>query len=55
MTHHFQRDLDVVYQVILLPYKQRMSLLPDYEHNVRGDTVRSLEMKCSKTTKDTFL
>lgn len=48
MTHHFQRDLDVVYEVILLPNKQRMSFLPHNENNISRDAVWSLKTKYSK-------
>lgn len=48
MTHHLQRDLGLVDQVIVLPHEQRMSLLSHYEHNICRDAVWSLKVKYSK-------
>lgn len=43
MTYHFQRDLGRVDQVIVLSYKERMTLLSHYEHNICRDAVWSLK------------
>lgn len=44
-THHLQRDLDVVDQVIVLPGVQRMSLLSHYKNNISSNRVWALEGK----------
>lgn len=41
-THHLQRDLDLVDQVVVLPDVQRMTLLSHYENNISGNLVWSL-------------
>lgn len=48
MTHHLQRDLGLVDQVIMLSYEQRMTLLSHNEHNICGNAVWSLEVKYSE-------
>lgn len=45
MTHHLQRDLHLVDQVIELSNKQRMTLLSHYEHNICRDAVWPLKVK----------
>lgn len=41
-THHLQRDLDLVDQVVVLPDVQRVTLLSHDENNIGGNLVRSL-------------
>lgn len=47
MTHHLQRDLGLVDQVIKLSNEQRMTLLSHYEHNICRNVVWSLKVKYS--------
>lgn len=44
-THHLERDLDVVDQVVLLPGVQGMSLLSHYKNNISRNRVWTLEGK----------
>lgn len=48
ITHHLQRDLGLVDQVIVLSHKQRVTLLSHYEHNICRDAVWSLKVIYSK-------
>lgn len=48
MTHHLQRDLHLVDQVVGLSNKQRMILLSHDEHNICRDAVGSLNIKYSR-------
>ena len=44
-THHLQRDLDLVDQVILLPVVQTVNLLSHYKNNIGRNRVWTLERK----------
>lgn len=46
-THHLQSDLHLVDQVTALSYKQGMTLLTHYEHNICRDAVWSLKIEYS--------
>lgn len=48
ITHHLQRDLGLVDQVIVLSHKQRVTLLSHYEDNICRDAVWSLKVIYSK-------
>ena len=44
-THHLQRDLQLIDQVVHPSNEQRMSFLSHYEHNICRNVVWTLEMK----------